>query len=69
VTEFSKWTESAAAESKRKNIELRTLYAIRLIELTEVYDSSGSVGGPVDALELLKDGTIVWAQVKPSCGG
>jgi hypothetical protein len=67
VAEFKSWAESSVAESKRRSIDLRTLYAIRLAELTIAYDSTGTVGGRVDAIEIEQDGTVRWAQVKPCC--
>lgn len=41
--------------------------AIGLVDLTEKEDTTGTVGGPIDALELLTDGKINWEQKKPGC--
>jgi len=40
---------------------------IKLVELTICEDKSGTVGGPVDALEMLNDGTINWKLKKEAC--
>jgi hypothetical protein len=50
---------------KSWSYELRRV--IKLVDLTIAEDTSGMVGGPVDALELLNDGTIRWHQRKKNC--
>jgi hypothetical protein len=50
---------------KSWSYELRRV--IKLVDLTIAEDTSGIVGGPVDALELLKDGTIRWREKKTNC--
>lgn len=50
---------------QRASIE--TLHAIRLVDLSVAYDGSGFVGGPADALEIWKDGTVHWIERKPNC--
>lgn len=39
----------------------------KLVELTEAEDKSGMIGGPIDALEMSKDGAITWKQRKKVC--
>lgn len=41
--------------------------AIGVVKITISEDQTGLVGGPVDALELLNDGTINWKQRKNNC--
>ena len=43
------------------------LRVMRLVDLTIAEDQSGSVHGPVDAVELMNDGTIRWRQKKDNC--
>jgi hypothetical protein len=43
------------------------LRVVRLVDLTIAYDPSGTVHGPIDALELLNDGTISWRRKKGNC--
>jgi hypothetical protein len=40
---------------------------IKLADLTTTEDTTGTVHGPIDALELLSDGTISWKQKKENC--
>jgi hypothetical protein len=40
---------------------------IKLVELTIAEDKSGTVHGPIDAVELLNDGTIQWRHKKSNC--
>jgi len=42
------------------------LRIIKLIELTTKYDSSKSVGGDIDAMEMESDGSVNWIQ-NPNC--
>jgi len=53
--------------SSMKSWSFELLRVIKLVELTIAEDTSGGVGGPIDALELLNDGTIRWRQRKGSC--
>jgi hypothetical protein len=39
----------------------------KLVELTIAEDKSGTVHGPIDAVELSKDGTIRWHKRKDNC--
>jgi hypothetical protein len=43
------------------------LRVFRLVDLARAYDKSGTVGGPIDALELFKDGSIRWFSRKDNC--
>jgi hypothetical protein len=47
--------------------DIRSLLALRLADLTEAYDLSGTVGGPIDVLQLKKDGGIRWLARKNNC--
>lgn len=41
---------------------------IRLVDLTVAYDERiGTVGGPIDALELFPNGGLRWIQRKQNC--
>ncbi len=42
------------------------VHVIRLADATIAYDQTGGVHGPVDALELWKDGSLHWFQRKPN---
>jgi hypothetical protein len=44
-----------------------SLLALRLADLTIAYDSSGTVGGRIDVIELTKDGSIRWLAKKDNC--
>ena len=39
----------------------------RVANLTATWDSSGYVGGPIDVVELWRDGSIHWISQKPQC--
>jgi hypothetical protein len=41
--------------------------AMSLVDKTIRQDTTGVVGGKIDALELLNDGTINWKQKKDNC--
>jgi hypothetical protein len=43
------------------------LRVMKLVDLTIAEDQSGTVHGPVDAIELMNDGTIHWRQKKDNC--
>ena len=43
------------------------LRVFRLANLARAYDHSGTIGGPIDALELFNDGTIRWFARKDNC--
>jgi hypothetical protein len=69
---------SARAKAERSNTirlsrtwppeEADARMAMRLVELLVKYaDHPEDVGGPVDAVELKKSGTIHWIQRKPNC--
>jgi len=75
-TEFMLLTTDRAKEEKRsftvspsllKRGDIETWRAVRLVDLTAAYLPSHSVGGPVDAIELWKDGSIHWVAKKPNC--
>lgn len=40
---------------------------VRIIELTIQHDASGTVGGPIDAVQLNPDGSIEWYARKRNC--
>jgi hypothetical protein len=66
--------ETAVIDSHRDQRNLfdgpdKMKLAIGLVALTEKEDTSETVGGPIDALELLSDGTIIWKQKKAACAG
>src|SRR5262249_39507454 len=68
--EFSGLTsERAKAEEKRwikpKGTSAELLTMIHYIKLAEKYDKE--VGGPVDALEFRKDGSVKWLHRKKNC--
>ena len=42
--------------------------AMRLVQLVIKYDTDKDVGGPIDAVELNKGGTVHWIQRKSNCG-
>lgn len=42
-------------------------FALRLANLAADGDSTGTIHGPIDALELLADGSINWKQKKDGC--
>jgi hypothetical protein len=44
-----------------------SLLALRLADLTEAYDPSGTVGGPIDVVELKKNGGVHWIARKDNC--
>jgi hypothetical protein len=44
-----------------------TRLAIRLVALTEEYDKSKTVGGPIDAIELSNTGSVRWVARKCNC--
>jgi hypothetical protein len=46
---------------------LEILRVVKLVDLTIAEDPSGTVGGPIDVLELLNDGTLRWRQKKDNC--
>lgn len=57
-----------ASDSQQLGPENRDIMRIvRLVDLTIAYDGSGTVGGPVDALELGRGGEVRWVQRKPNC--
>jgi hypothetical protein len=43
------------------------LQVMRLVHLTIAYDRSGTVGGPIDALQLRPDGRVTWSRQKKDC--
>ena len=57
-----------AKESQTIAPEARDAFRlIRLIELTIAEDTSGTVGGPIDALELRRGGEVRWIARKDNC--
>lgn len=63
VQEAATW--KASPGSSGANVEL--LRTERLVELTETFDRSDEVGGPIDSVQLNKDGSLVWHQRKSNC--
>lgn len=47
--------------------EFEVRRAMRLVELIIKYDTAHDVGGPIDAVELRKGGTVHWIQQKAKC--
>jgi hypothetical protein len=41
--------------------------AVRLAELTKRYQQGSAVGGPIDAVQINRDGHAEWYQRKPNC--
>jgi hypothetical protein len=71
-TVFLKYTQSGKDYLKASPAMLKTygdglLRVVKLAELTALEDTTGSVHGPIDALELKTDGTIVWYRKKKNC--
>jgi len=74
--EFIKLTSDRAREEKKHftvspSVLARASFemarAVRLVDLTITYDPTQTVGGPVDGLELFKDGSIRWFSRKDNC--
>jgi hypothetical protein len=73
-TEFVKVISERAREEKRTWVpaspflaDRDILQAKRFVELTIKYSQEGDVGGPVDAVELRKDGSLHWNGRKQNC--
>jgi hypothetical protein len=76
---FDEFTNLASPRAKReaeewakKSLRIRPedrdlMKAIRLADLTVLYDQSGTVGGKIDALELRRGGEVRWKQRKDVC--
>jgi hypothetical protein len=62
--EAANWTPSPELAA---SVSRETLHAIRLVDDAIAFDPIKGLGGPVDALELRKDGTIRWVYRKPDC--
>ncbi len=68
-------TARARKENSRWVAELQKIPAadkivssnIRLVQLTEMYDGTSDVGGPIDALDLSPSDGVRWIQRKPNC--
>jgi len=43
------------------------LQVLRMVDLTIAYDKTGTVGGPIDSLQLSPDGRITWFHQKQDC--
>jgi hypothetical protein len=56
-----------AYPSTTKSWGYELLRVIRLVDLTIAEDPSGTVHGPIDALDLSNNGTIRWRQKKANC--
>ena len=67
TSERAREQQSTFSPSLLERVGIETLRAIRLADLTVAYDRTGLVGGPIDAVELLQDGSIHWVQRKPNC--
>jgi hypothetical protein len=70
--EFIKLTSRRARLEKQrfivpKSVSFEMAHAIRLVELTIANDKTHEVGGPVDGLELLENGSIRWFRRKDNC--
>jgi hypothetical protein len=61
--------KQAHANSKSGTLESDMARAVRLVDLTIAYDKTGTVGGPVDGLELLSNGSVRWYRRKKNCPG
>ena len=67
TSERSKREHLTASPELSQVMDRSLLEVIRLVDLTIAYDGSGSVGGPIDALQLAPDGRIKWFQKKNDC--
>ncbi len=68
VTGESPWKgDENVTTSKDSAIDLETMRAIRLVDLTAIHEKKNTVGGPIDALEIWKDGSIHWVARKKNC--
>jgi hypothetical protein len=63
-TEFQNWKPAESGIAPRYYDVRR---AIRLAELTIKYQARSDIGGPIDALQLNRDGTIEWYSRKQNC--
>lgn len=43
------------------------LRTVRFVDLAIAYDITGTIGGPIDAIEMGKDGSIYWFMRKTQC--
>jgi hypothetical protein len=68
-SEFFGWSELPSSNVRLNSVDRRTLYLVRLVDLTIAYDPSGTVGGPIDAVELWQNGSVHWVQRKEQCPG
>jgi hypothetical protein len=65
---FYEFTRKTTVRSSHERPEpTPILQVIRLVDLTIAYDTSGDVGGRVDALELSNGGHVTWHQRKENC--
>jgi hypothetical protein len=61
--EAKRWRPPKGAKPDDYDI-LRTM---RLVELTKKYYKGSDVGGPIDAVEMDRDGGVRWFALKPNC--
>jgi hypothetical protein len=67
-TDGNPWKgEEVVSPRKGGKVDLETPRAIRFAELTAIHEQKKTVGGPIDALEVWKDGSIHWVKRKPNC--
>jgi len=57
----------SASRSLTDRIGEEGVLAIRVADFTVTYDHSGEIGGPIDAVELNRDGRIRWLARKDNC--
>lgn len=74
--EFIKLTSERALEDKKKfkvskselvRASFEMVRAAHLVDLTIRLDKSGTVGGPIDGVELFSDGSVHWYKRKANC--
>jgi hypothetical protein len=61
--EPGKWKPTKGFSSDDRDM----LWTMRMVELTIQYHKGGDVGGPVDAVQLNRDGSVRWYARKQNC--
>jgi len=67
------FTEMVSLKSVRSQKEYGKFFGptilrvFRLVDLARAYDSTGEIGGKIDAVELLGNGTVRWFARKDNC--
>jgi hypothetical protein len=65
---FYEFTRKTSLRSRREPKQPTPLLeVIRLVDLSLAYDTSGTIGGKIDALELDDAGQVTWYQRKENC--